>query len=167
MNMQEHIVAALADQCAAWETLLASLSEEQITAPQSPSQWSLKDIMAHLWAWQQRSIARVTAALNGQAPIFPQWLPESSGDADAHVEEANASIYATCHAWSWERVHHEWQTGFARFLMLAAQVSEPDFLDGGRYPWLHGRPLAFILLASYDHHQEHLDKANAWLAAAR
>jgi hypothetical protein len=42
-------------------------------------------------------------------------------------------------------------------------ISERDLLDSGRYPWLKGYPLAFILLASYDHHQEHLDKYLAWL----
>ncbi len=33
----------------------------------------------------------------------------------------------------------------------------------GRYPWLRGYSLAFILVASYDHHQEHIEKLLAWL----
>ena len=56
--MQDHILAALRELFDNWESLLASLSEAQITTPLLPSPWSTKDVVAHLWAWQQRSIAR-------------------------------------------------------------------------------------------------------------
>jgi uncharacterized damage-inducible protein DinB len=36
-------------------------------------------------------------------------------------------------------------------------------LDAGRYSWLQGYSLAFVLVASYDHHQEHLEKLIAFL----
>jgi ATP-dependent RNA helicase SUPV3L1/SUV3 len=41
--------------------LLASLSESQITTPNLPANLSVKDVVAHLWAWQQLSIARLEA----------------------------------------------------------------------------------------------------------
>ncbi len=43
------------------------------------------------------------------------------------------------------------------------RVSKRDLLDGDKYPWLHGYSLAFILVASYDHHQEHHEKLTAWM----
>ena len=48
MNEKEHILTALRDQFNRWEELLASMSEEQITAPHLPSDWSIKDVIAHL-----------------------------------------------------------------------------------------------------------------------
>ena len=57
MDMKEHILAALREEFEGWQVLLAGLSEEQITAPRQGEDWSLKDDMMHLWAWQQRSIA--------------------------------------------------------------------------------------------------------------
>lgn len=57
MNMKMHILKALGEQLERWEELLASMSDEQITDPQLPSGWSIKDVIAHLMAWQQRSIA--------------------------------------------------------------------------------------------------------------
>ena len=56
MNMKDHILTALREQFNRWEKLLASMSDEQITAPHLPSNWSIKDVIAHLRAWQQRSI---------------------------------------------------------------------------------------------------------------
>jgi hypothetical protein len=75
MNMKEHILAALREQFNRWEELLASMSEAQLTTPHLPSHWSTKDEIAHLWAWQQRSIARLEAALSNREPEFPKWLP--------------------------------------------------------------------------------------------
>ena len=42
-------------------------------------------------------------------------------------------------------------------------VSEIDLLNADRYLWLDGYSLAFILVASYEHHQEHLDSIKTWL----
>jgi len=51
MKMKDHILTALREQFESWEELLASLSEEQITAPYFDLDWSIKDVMAHLWGW--------------------------------------------------------------------------------------------------------------------
>lgn len=58
----------------------------------------------------------------------------------------------------------ELKNGFQRFLELGEKIPERNLLDGDNYPWLKGYPLAFILIASYDHHQEHLEKLTDWLA---
>jgi hypothetical protein len=50
-----------------------------------------------------------------------------------------------------------------QFIQSGEGISEKDLLDSGRYPWLGGYSLAFILIASYDHHQEHYEKLHAWL----
>ena len=158
MNMQDHILAALREQFNRWEELLAAMSEEQITTPLPPSTWSVKDVIAHLRTWQQRSIARLEAALLDREPEFPTWLPDLDPDSEGSTDQTNAWIYETYRELPWSMVHQNWREGFLRFLELGEGISEKDLLDAGRYPWLEGYPLAFILVASYDHHQEHLDK---------
>ena len=74
MNMKEHILAALQEQFARWEELLTRLSEEEITAPQFDLDWSIKDVIAHLWAWQQISIARMEAGVLDSKPGYPGWI---------------------------------------------------------------------------------------------
>jgi hypothetical protein len=71
MKMKDHILAALQEQFDSWEELLADLNEEQITAPHFDLDWSIKDVIAHLWAWQQISIARMEAGLQDRKPEFP------------------------------------------------------------------------------------------------
>ena len=163
MNMKQHILAALIEEFERWEELLSGISEEQITAPLRPSNWSIKDVMVHLWAWQQRSIARLEAALLNREPVFPEWPEESDPDAEGDTDRINAWIYQSHREQPWAQVYQNWREGFLRFLELPEGIPERELLDADRYPWLKGYSLALILLASYDHHQEHLEKTYAWL----
>jgi len=163
MNMKEHILTALREEFNRWEELLASMSEAHITAALVPSHWSIKDVIAHLWAWQQRSIARLEAARLNREPEFPTWPPELDPESEDNTDDMNAWMYESYRDQPWSKVHQNWRAGFLRFLELATAISERDLLDAGRYPWLKGHPLAFVLLASYDHHQEHLETLLAWL----
>lgn len=164
MNMKEHILAALREKLDQWEDLLDGLNEAQINAPLLPSNWTIKHVVAHLWVWQQRSIAWVEAARLDREPVFPRWSGAPDPDTESGVEQTNAWVYETYKEFPWPQIHQSWQDGFQRFLELAGEISERDLLDSGRYAWLAGSSLANILLSSYDHHQEHLEKLQAWLA---
>ena len=163
MNMKDHILAALREQFDSWEELLASLSEERMTTPQFDLDWSIKDMMAHLWARQQISIARMEAGPQDREPEFPKWIVESHEDWEENADRVNALTFETYHEKPWSEIYQNWKNGFLRFLELGEKISERDLLDGDRYPWLKGYSLAFILVASYDHHQEHIEKLLAWL----
>jgi Protein of unknown function (DUF1706) len=167
MPMKQHILAALREEFDAWEALLGGLGEAQITAPQLPASWSIKDDVAHLWRWQQRSIARLDAARLGRDPEYPDWPagldPESAGATD----QINDWMRESSQGQPWALVHQEWRAGYIRFLEGAAAIAERDLLDSSRYAWLDGYPLACVLLASYDHHHEHYEQTLAWLHGER
>ncbi|HKY54016.1 MAG TPA: ClbS/DfsB family four-helix bundle protein [Anaerolineales bacterium] len=163
MDMKEHILAALREQFDNWEELLVSLSEEQIITPNFDFDWSIKDVMAHLWGWQQISLARLEGGTQDQEPELPKWVEELNGDWEENADQTNAKIYETNHGKSWSEIHQNWKNGFLRLLELGNRISERDLLDTEKYPWLKGYSLAFILVASYDHHQEHLEKLTDWL----
>jgi hypothetical protein len=158
MNMKDHILAALEELFARWEALLAGLSVEQITAPQFDLDWSIKDVITHLWAWQQISIARIQAGARNREPDFPAWLAQVPGGWEEDANQTNAHIYATFHKQSWPDAYRAWRDGFLRLLGAAGPIPERNLLDGDKYPWLRGYSLAFILIASYEHHQEHYEK---------
>lgn len=163
MKMKDHILAALQEQFVRWEKLLDSLSSEQIIAPRFDADWSIKDVIIHLWVWQQISVARMEAALRDGEPDFPRWVAELPADWEENANQTNAWIYETYHEKSWPEVYQNWREGYLRLLKLGEPLSERDLLDGGKYSWLKGYPLAFVLIASYDHHQGHLEKLLARL----
>jgi hypothetical protein len=157
MGNKQQILAKLQGEFERWEEMLASLSEAQISAPQLPEDWSIKDVVAHLRSWQQRSIARLQAALDDQAPEYPAWPAQFDPEAEGQPHDLNAWLYNKDRDRPWPSVHQDWRAGFLRFLELGAAIPEKDLLDAKRYAWMEGQPLASSLQASLEHHQEHMD----------
>jgi hypothetical protein len=164
MNDKKQILTMLKDEFNRWEELLASLSEAQITAPQLPSNLSIKDVIAHLRAWQQISVARMEAALHNREPVFPGWPAELAPESEDGPDQTNAWIYETYREQPWSSVHGDWREGFLRFLELGEAIPETDLLDAEKYSWMAGQPLSLIFLSSYEHHHiDHLEPLLAWL----
>jgi hypothetical protein len=164
MNEKAQLLAMLRDEFNRWDQLLANLSEEQATARTLPADLSIKDTVAHLWSWQQRSVARIEAALNGIEPVLAGWPETLDPESEDDLEQINAWIHETNFDKPWPRVYADWRSRFLRFLDLAEAVPEADLMQPARYPWLPGYPLYAVLEGSYDHHhEEHLGPLLAWL----
>lgn len=163
MDLKDHILQALSEQLEDWETFLSDLKMEQISTPLMPSHWTIKDIIAHLWAWQLRSNARLEAAIQGHAPHFPDWPAGLDPEADEDVDQINDWLYKKYRHVPWAEAYSNWKNGYQQLLDSAGLVSEKDLLDNSKYPWMNGDPLIMVLLGTYDHHQEHIEKLQEWL----
>lgn len=157
MYMKTHMLAALREEFDHWERVLANLSAEQIHVVPAPGEFSLKDEIVHLWAWQQRSIARLQAGQTNTEPDMPSWLSGVSPELEENTDAVNGWIYDTYKDHPWSEVYVMWRSGFLQLMDLAETLSEPALLDSSRFAWLNGYSLADVLLGTYDHHQEHLD----------
>jgi len=165
MYDKKQINAMLKDEFNRWEELLAGVSEEQIIAPDLPSNWSIKDVIAHLWGWQQRSVARMEAALLDKAPDYPSWPAALGPDLEEDVDKTNAWIYETNREKPWPVVYGDWRAQFLHLLELAEQIPEKDLLDPGRYAWMDGYPLGESHMGTYEHHKEHLETLQEFLGS--
>lgn len=162
MSDKKQILERLKEEFNRWEEVLASLSEAQITGAQLPPDLSIKDVITHLWAWQQLSIARMEAAVHGREPDFRLWPAEFDPDHDQ--EQINAWIRDTYGEKPWPDVHADWRTGFLHLLELGEAIPEADLMQPGRYPWLGAYRLYDVLEGSYGHHhEEHLEPLLDWL----
>jgi hypothetical protein len=158
MKDKPSLLEALRAELDRWEELLAGMSESEITAPHLPSVWSTKDVIAHLMAWQQVSIARLEAALLDKDQEFPGWLEGTDpfeADTAENRDDFNNRIYEAYRQQSWPSVHRAWRDGFRRFLELGDAIPEDQMMDTKKYSWLRGYPLSSVLEGSYEHHHEH------------
>jgi hypothetical protein len=158
MNDSQEILVTLRDEFQRWEELLATLTEEQLTTPMAPSHLSIKDVVAHLRAWQQVSIARLEAARLDTEPVFPDWLEGSDPESEEEREEFNTRIYERYRELPTSRVHQEWKSGFLKFLELGQAIPADVLLDIKKYAWLKGYALFDVLQGSFWHHEEHRDQ---------
>jgi hypothetical protein len=168
MDDKRQILALLKREFMLWDELLARVSEGQATAPQVPSNLSLKDVIVRLSAWQQYYSARMEAALHNRQPVFPGWPPGLDPESERDRDSINAWIDESCCGQPWPGVYRDWRGGFLRFLKLGQAIPERDLLDARRYPWMEGRPLLLVLLASYEcHHEAHGEAFQAWFGQDR
>ncbi|MFN8475533.1 MAG: ClbS/DfsB family four-helix bundle protein [Anaerolineae bacterium] len=167
MDDKQQMLTTIRHEFKHWEDLLNSLSEAQVNAPVLEDNWSLKDVMVHLWAWQQRTVARLEGALNNQTPQYPDWPANLDPEQEGQPHELNAWIYKTYHDQPWSTVYQNWRNGFRRFIELTEAIPEPDLLEPNRYPWFDGYPLMLYVKASYEHHDEHHDYLGPQLAKVR
>ena len=163
MNEKQRILTALTEILNRWLILLASLGDDQITSPLHPSEWTVKDIIAHLWAWQQISVARMEAALYDREPEFPEWWHRFGPDPEEQVDRVNAWIYMTNKSKPWMTIYSDWKAQFQLYLDLTRQVPEKDLLEAGRYSWMGKYTLSDRCMVSLGHHEEHFDSLHAWL----
>jgi len=164
MDDKRQILAALKKEFDEWEELLRSLSEEQITARRMPADLSIQDVLAHLMTWQQRSIARLEAGLQGRESVDLGWPEGLDPESEEDLEQVNAWIHETHLDEPWTQTYRDWEQGYLRLLELGEAVPERDLFDPQKYPWLGGSTLAQVLLGSYDHHhREHLEPLREWL----
>ena len=162
MNDKPDLLASLRAVFDDWENLLAGKTEEDITAQRFSAGWSIKDVIAHLRAWQQISIARLEAALLNTQPEYPTWLGGADPFyAEDHTGEFNDRIYKIYHDQSWSSVHQTWREGFLHFMELGKAIPEKEMHDTQKYPWLKGYALSAVLQGSSEHHREHLDSLSA------
>jgi len=164
MQSKQQLLTDLSEEFHRWETVLAGLTETQLTTPRAPDPRSIKDEVAHLWAWQQRSIARLEAVLHDREPVYPPWPDGLDLEPDGQPHDLNAWIFAQNRDRPWSSVYAEWRSGFRRFLQLGEEISEAKLFDAGRYPWLEGYTPADVLAGSFEHHHvDHLMPLLAWL----
>jgi hypothetical protein len=164
MNDKQQLMATLKQEFDRWEELVAGLSEEQLNTPQPTSTMSIKDVLAHLMAWQQRSIARLEAAVHNTEPEFPKWPIRLDSYEDDNPDQINAWIYQTYHDQPWSDVHRKWRDGFLRFMELGEAIPEKDLFEVGKYHWLKEYSISMVLVWSYEHHHiEHLEPLLNWI----
>lgn len=82
------LLAELDREWANVERICASMSEADLVAPGTQGDWSVKDILAHISAWEKYLLDRLGYVMTGQHPQYPSM---TSWD---DVHRFNAQVYA-------------------------------------------------------------------------
>jgi hypothetical protein len=149
-----------------WEALLARLNATQMAQPGVTGDWSVKDIVAHVTAYEHGLVEWLEAASRGESIEFP--------DLDhPDVDYRNALIFQKKREWPLEEILLESKEVFRRLLQLVQALSEEDLVDPERTAWFveprwkEHRPLwKCIADDSYKHYHQHIPDIRAWLDQA-
>lgn len=137
-----------------FEETLSQLHQTQMTTPGLGSGWSIKDVLAHIQAWEIRMVRWLEDAQRGE---IPQMLPPGMTWDD--LDQINEQIYLENREKPLTDILAEFHQSFPRALDVVKGISEEDLINPDRYEWREGKPLWFIVAANTFWHYEEHDKA--------
>lgn len=112
------------------ETLLGEIDPALIGVVRVCGNWSIKDLMAHLAAWEQTFIRWYAARDEMTGGLMP---PEVQ--STAAIERYNQNLYELYRDWSLPEVQVFFQQSFQQIVALVEQIPESDLFTPHRYPW--------------------------------
>jgi hypothetical protein len=160
------ILAAIERERAAWEALLADVGERRMTESGAFGEWTFKDLVAHLDAWEADTLARLEAAAWNRPEPESAWPADLGEDDDA----INAWIYEQNRDRLLAEVIEESRELYARLAEVVQMLPDAALTDADAFDWTEGEPLGATIVAGsyFEHlHEEHEPAIRAWLAASR
>lgn len=121
------------------QTYLSSLSPEQKTATNAP-QKSVKDIVAHLYEWQQMFFTWHEIGLRGEMPAVP-----GPGYKWSQLPALNQAIYEKYNHLSLEDALAMFQASHAKTLHFIENITEDELTTPGLYAWMNRNTLLAYL----------------------
>ena len=143
---------------AQFEALLEGLTEPQMTAPNVEATWSIKDIVAHITAWEALATDRIRAAKSGAALKFPRITDDAAMDA------INAEIFTAHQDQALSEVFEEFQSAHRELLAEIEALEESDLPQKLNFDW-SGNLTYQVLISSntHWHYLEHAAAIEKWL----
>jgi len=133
---RQRLDAALADVC---ETAMLDRIDDE---------WTRKDVVAHLEAWERRAVELLERLRAGDAP-----------SDRVETDELNARWFARDRDRSLADVRGGERAAYEAMLTSIAGASDEELFDGGHFAWTEGEPFANWFRANGDEHvDEHLEQ---------
>ena len=141
-----------------WDNLQAALdglSEEQMHQRGVVGEWTIKDVLVHITAWQSRLITTLFKAEKGVTP--------ETTEGGKTVDQMNERFYQEMKDRSFDQVWDDLDSSYHQLLSRLQGWKEKDLFDPQRFKWMEGEPfVSYIAGDSYEHYAEHAAQIREW-----
>jgi hypothetical protein len=151
--------------CSEWEALeavLGQLSQEEMIRPGVHGNWSVKDIIVHITAWEKRMVQWLDESLRGEIPQRP--APGMTWD---DLDELNERIYQEGREKPLDEALAEFREIHQESVRAVEAMAEEDLLAPGRFEWREGDPIWRMVAANtWWHYKDHQEAIAGWMAGS-
>jgi len=141
------------------EDSLALFSPEEKTMSGVENGWSVKDIMAHISAWEGKMRLWLVQIVSGVTPDRPP-----PGEPWPDLDQLNQQIYDENRTKPLAVAEAEFISSYQESLRLVSSMPEEDLIDPQRYEWSRSDPLYYLVGGNtFWHYEEHLVSINIWI----
>ncbi len=141
------LLEAMQAEHAALDKVLAALTPEQMTTFSPATNWSIKDVLAHLTAWEQLCLGWYQAGERGQTPHLP-----AEGFNWAQLPALNRQIYEARRARPLAEVRQQYRASYQRILKTVQALSEEELFTPKLYAWTNKNALAAYFISATSSH---------------
>ena len=145
-----------------WDALIAQLPERTMTEPVLASGWSVKDLIAHVAAYENWTAAQIRAATEDRAPTDMELygVEEMPPDPEGwDLDRQNAAIYAQYKDMPLAEVMAFSGQAFGDLVSAVEAVSDEDIARAGAQSWTGDATLLEIVPGQcYGHYEQHVDE---------
>lgn len=137
------LLESIQKQYAALEKFLAPLTAEQTTFAPTPGAWAVKDILAHLYEWQQMFFRWYEAGLRDEMPEVP-----APGYKWNQLPALNQAIYEKYRDLTPEKALALLRESHQKTIEFIENLPEADLATPGLYKWMNNNTLMAYLNAN-------------------
>jgi len=146
-STRNQIIEAAQKERNALEELLASLTPEQITKPGTVGEWAIKDVLSHLFEWEDMVLKWYAAGVKGKTPAVP-----SEEFNWAQLPQLNHAIYLKHRDKALIDVLKTFRTSFKKIIKTIESIPEKELFTKGIYPWTRNNLLAAYFVSATSSH---------------
>lgn len=145
-----------------WDALIAQIPDSARTEPVLAGGWSVKDLIAHVAAYENWTAAQIRAANEGREPTDRELygveeMPDDSEGWD--LDRQNAAIYARYKEIPLAGVMTFSSQAFVDLVAAVEAVPDEDIARTGAQTWTGGTTLLEIIPGQcYAHYDQHADE---------
>ncbi|GAB4576191.1 MAG: hypothetical protein Kow0077_31440 [Anaerolineae bacterium] len=135
-----------------------ALPADLVLRPGVMGEWCVKDILAHVAAWETRFVGWVDAVEQGERPDRP-----AEGFTREVIDALNAETYAANRDRPLTDVLADFEASFRRFQRRIATLPEVALLQPGYYAMTGKYTLwQFAAANGFEHYREHAEAIREW-----
>lgn len=158
---KDELIDQLENSREAFLNAIEGLGDEDLQAKGVVGDWSIKDTMAHLVAWEAEMVKLLWQAQQGENPSSAHF----SGQSD---DSLNAAFHALTRDRPLERVLDDFAAVRKQTIRRLEAFKATDLGDPLRFPWLNHTPLwKWIADSTFTHENEHAEQVRAWRAVKK
>ncbi|NDJ52889.1 MAG: ClbS/DfsB family four-helix bundle protein [Chloroflexi bacterium] len=163
---KDELLQDIHDRYAALHKELDKLSPQQMIDPGVVGEWSVKDVLAHLFAWQQMCLGWYRTGLAGETPKTP-----TEKYTWRQTPELNQEIYETYRAHPLADVQRDFEASHRETVTLIEGISNADLFNKKVYAWPKSTTLGSYFISAtcshYDWARKEIRKGMKAKAAAQ
>lgn len=145
---KEQLLIAMRTERDGLEQALTTLTQEQLCATSPITRWAIKDVLAHIFEWEQMCLSWYKAGLKGITPAVP-----GEGFKWSQLPALNKQIYEKHRDRPLAEILKDFRRSYQQILKTVPKISEDDLFLPGRYAWTKTSTLgAYFVSATSSHY---------------